>query len=97
MGQQASEAANKAAAAASKIASEHELNLNVPLKVPRANDNNQVSTPVKKTSDSGSSDKVPPSQTPTPLKAGGFKPEQASREELLDVLGKLHKKTKQIR
>lgn len=96
MGQQASEAANKAAAAASKIASEHELNLTVAssLKGQHLNQNDMSSTPVKNNS---TSSEVAPSPTSTPMKAGGFKPELASREELLDVLGKLHRKTKQMR
>jgi len=82
MGQQASEAANKAAAAASKIASEQQEAFSKP---------GDLNTPTKNRVNGSNG-------TPTPLKSGsGFKAETATREELLDVLGKLHKKSKQIK
>jgi len=89
MGQQASEAANKAAAAASKIASEQQEAF------AKTGD---LSTPTKSHVNGSNGSHGAGPGTPTPLKSGsGFKAETATREELLDVLGKLHKKSKQIK
>ena len=87
MGQQASDAANKAAAAASKMTSED-------LKLPKLSSGDGVSKATPTKHEQNVNVRSPAAATPS---KGGFKVENASKEELVDVLGKLHKRTRQIR